>query len=40
MTLAATVASPWLSNGADRMLVAVDDRGRVIEQTHGVGNAQ
>jgi hypothetical protein len=29
--------SALLSNGADRMLVAVDDRGRVTARTHGVG---
>jgi hypothetical protein len=27
--------SALLSNGADRMLVAVDDRGRVTARTHG-----
>jgi hypothetical protein len=29
--------SALLSNGADKMLVAVDDRGRVTARTHGVG---
>jgi hypothetical protein len=32
--------SALLANGADRMLVAVDDRGRVTARTHGVGGAQ
>lgn len=32
--------SALLSNGADRMLVAVDDRGRVTARTHGVIRAQ
>jgi hypothetical protein len=31
--------SALLANGADRMLVAVDGRGRVTAQTHGVGGA-